>query len=425
MYSETRNATLNVLEKVVYEYALEGDAAGNVTQVMRKIPQDPADPIIWDVFGTHFTYNKAGEVRIVTQRHWLNFGPDPSAESGPESGSATILRIREFRGTGRERHMMRDRDTAFPHLPDYAGASWTDYEGDLPVDDYTVTDCHTGILTAAAVADDTHYALGAAEIDYCTEGESCTDDAVSYTHTNHLGTTRARTNDASHGGAPGAPVPYERPVYTAFGERIDGDVTTRYGYVGQHGYETMDALDWGEWDLDGDGTTEPVAFNFIHTGARWYDPSTGRFLQRDPIGIRTAPNVYEYGRSSPLTGVDASGLAYFPPEPTGPILPIFVGGELGGNVVYIPEDVSDPFGPAYDFIDGVINGPAGGGAGAGVTAAGAANYKWRLGIGKLVNRSGVVCAGAWVGWNGGKLIPAWKLVDWWYGVGTPKFAERY
>ncbi len=296
MHSETRNGALDVLERVVYEYALEGDAAGNVTQVIREVPLEPGpDPFVYDVFATHFTYNKAAEVRIVTQRHWMKNG------GVHLPNTATILKIREFRGTGRERYMMRDRDTAFPHSPDYDSARWTDYNDDLPVADYRVTDCDTG-PSAADVADETHYALGTAEIDYCTEGESCTDDAVSYTHTNHLGTTRARTNDASHGGAPGAPIPYERPVYTAFGERIDGDVSTRYGYVGQHGYETMDGYDWGEWQ------GQPVGFDFIHTGARWYDPSTGRFLQRDPVGIRNDMNVYEYAASRPTIDTDSLGL---------------------------------------------------------------------------------------------------------------------
>ena len=52
-------------------------------------------------------------------------------------------------------------------------------------------------------------------------------------------------------------------TYTAFGERIDG-ANTRYGYAGAWGYQTHDE------------------FHILHVGARYYDPATGRFLQRDP-----------------------------------------------------------------------------------------------------------------------------------------------
>ena len=43
-------------------------------------------------------------------------------------------------------------------------------------------------------------------------------------------------------------------------------------------------------------------------GARWYDPLTGRFLQRDPIGIAGGLNVYLYGDGKPVVLVDPSGV---------------------------------------------------------------------------------------------------------------------
>lgn len=42
--------------------------------------------------------------------------------------------------------------------------------------------------------------------------------------------------------------------------------------------------------------------------ARYYDPSTGRFLQEDPIGIRGGLNLYRYANSSPLIVRDSTGL---------------------------------------------------------------------------------------------------------------------
>jgi RHS repeat-associated protein len=45
-----------------------------------------------------------------------------------------------------------------------------------------------------------------------------------------------------------------------------------------------------------------------HTGARYYDPRQGRFLQRDPIGQAGDVNVYRYAENAPLVFTDPSGL---------------------------------------------------------------------------------------------------------------------
>jgi uncharacterized protein RhaS with RHS repeats len=47
---------------------------------------------------------------------------------------------------------------------------------------------------------------------------------------------------------------------------------------------------------------------FLHVGHRYYDPASGRFLQRDPIGIRGGPNVFEYTRGTPTFRIDPHGL---------------------------------------------------------------------------------------------------------------------
>jgi RHS repeat-associated protein len=46
----------------------------------------------------------------------------------------------------------------------------------------------------------------------------------------------------------------------------------------------------------------------VRFGARDYDPSTGRWTNKDPIRFRGGLNVYEYLRSDPLNGVDPYGL---------------------------------------------------------------------------------------------------------------------
>ncbi len=56
------------------------------------------------------------------------------------------------------------------------------------------------------------------------------------------------------------------------------------------------------------GRSATDGFPFMHTGARYYDPSTGRFLQRDPIGISGGLNVYAYCGNNPVIRIDPSGL---------------------------------------------------------------------------------------------------------------------
>jgi len=53
----------------------------------------------------------------------------------------------------------------------------------------------------------------------------------------------------------------------------------------------------------------------MHVGARYYDPSTGRFLQRDPIGIAGGLNVYAYVGNRPTVRIDPLGLYDEPNDP--------------------------------------------------------------------------------------------------------------
>ncbi len=51
------------------------------------------------------------------------------------------------------------------------------------------------------------------------------------------------------------------------------------------------------------------ATGLYHVGAREYDPRTGRWLQRDPVGIAGGnPNLYLYLSNDPLNRADPSGL---------------------------------------------------------------------------------------------------------------------
>jgi RHS repeat-associated protein len=74
--------------------------------------------------------------------------------------------------------------------------------------------------------------------------------------------------------------------------------------------------------------------NLIYLRARWYNPSLGRFLTRDPVpGAPSLPatlNPYAYGRNNPALYVDPSGKFAFIPL----LIVGLAGGALGGLGYY-------------------------------------------------------------------------------------------
>ncbi|GIV03908.1 MAG: hypothetical protein KatS3mg015_2738 [Fimbriimonadales bacterium] len=78
--------------------------------------------------------------------------------------------------------------------------------------------------------------------------------------------------------------------YDAFGNEVSssGSWQGPFQYGGAFGYHT---------DTD---------YGLKHLGARYYDPTTGRFLSRDPI--KDGRNWYGYCDNNPLTRVDPTGL---------------------------------------------------------------------------------------------------------------------
>jgi RHS repeat-associated protein len=50
-----------------------------------------------------------------------------------------------------------------------------------------------------------------------------------------------------------------------------------------------------------------AATGLYYVGARWYDPSQGRWLSRDPLGLAADSNPYRYVSNTPTNAVDPSG----------------------------------------------------------------------------------------------------------------------
>ena len=242
---------------------------------------------------TWYYYNNSGNVtRVVTNEEGTNnyvahrmdyftngqaveyvMGETWTWDGDPESDPADydVTYARQFRYDGaRQRYMNRKLK-----LTDYSddGTTWSDYDGDYVYGDYTIS----GAMPGVTITEERSFELGVGVVE-----DPAGTPTKEFFHGDLIGTTR-HVSDVT-----GAKT--DAVVYTAFGERVTG-TNHRYGYAGAHGYQTDDSGD------------SP----FLHVGHRYYDPATGRFLQRDPIGIRGGTNAYEYGSNSPAAFVDSDG----------------------------------------------------------------------------------------------------------------------
>ena len=103
--------------------------------------------------------------------------------------------------------------------------------------------------------------------------------AVLYYHQDQLGSTRAITN------ASGAVV--ATYTYDAFGNATTtGNISNPFQFAGQY--------------IDSETS-------YYYMRARYYDPTSGQFISRDPLSASTW-EPYVYTNDSPLNGVDPSGL---------------------------------------------------------------------------------------------------------------------
>ena len=236
---------------------------GNVTRVVTKKENPPLGQPQFEA--TRLVYARNG--RTVT----YGLGETYDTTPGGNVTGHEVTYVHEYRyDAARQRYLKRQLD---PETLEEVESLWTDYDGDQPYGDFTVS--------GGAATEVRSFQPGLAKVEPWRNWD---DANTQYYHADMIGTTR-NMSDSGGTGVSGA-------TYTAFGERMSGSMGgpgDRYGYAGASGYQ-------GDEELP-----------FLHVGHRYYDPAIGRFLQRDPIGIRGGLNVYQYVEGAPTMSVDPSG----------------------------------------------------------------------------------------------------------------------
>ncbi|MEO5967724.1 MAG: RHS repeat-associated core domain-containing protein, partial [Ferruginibacter sp.] len=134
-----------------------------------------------------------------------------------------------------------------------------------------------------------------------------------YYHKDDLGSVASITNGN------GALV--EKYFYSPFGEQIIfnsnnnqialSEIGNRYGFTGK----------------EYDATTKSNHFMY-----REYDPATGRFFQRDPLGYKDGSGLYNYVKNNPVNYTDPYGLQLLSDENASEA------GNIGGNAGFIADE---------------------------------------------------------------------------------------
>jgi RHS repeat-associated protein len=210
-------------------------------------------------------------------------------------------------------------DSELRILKKLAAARHWDYDGDEIYGDFEMVGGVPNELRS--------FELGIGKFDW--SGGNPLPSSAQFYHGNQIGTTRFMTSWTV--------IPGDSAVYTAFGERIDG-TNHRYGYAGAWGYRSHDDLP------------------FLHVGHRYYDPGTGRFLQRDPVGIRGGANVYLYAGANPLIFVDPNGLDFW--GTVGGIFLDVTGGRGRTYLDRVGDNIAGRRLPSQVVIDAVVVGAA-------------------------------------------------------------------
>jgi RHS repeat-associated protein len=279
----------DVLEQTWYGY----NRGGQTKTILTQYPTSPPSGKDSDTYyATVMNYN-------IDQHLWLLRKAEIDVET-PTNITKTLAREFRYDGDSRVRYYERNRN---PNTlaPNNTSERWHEYVGssiyaDLTVDPDPNDPNHTLIATTARRY--VHASDGKLIGWYDTDIEEW-----HFVHADMLGTTRLVTDGDGYIGTGQSTTGGSAIAYSAFGEILaqthPGDFASRsrYGYCGGWGYQN-------------DGLEDPDReIGMLHVGARYLDPSLGRFTQRDPIAVYGSRNMYGYVNNQPTQSVDPTGLA--------------------------------------------------------------------------------------------------------------------
>jgi RHS repeat-associated protein len=156
------------------------------------------------------------------------------------------------------------------------------------------------------------------------------EDEIYYVHTDHLGTPRVVTDDDNDIVWRWNSDPFGRtqPTSGKWGHEYRGRHEKK-----RHGEDEWDDDDHFVFNLRFPGQYYDRETGLHYNYYRYYDPSTGRYMTSDPIGLNGGMNLYIYASQVPTKKTDELGLD--------PILPSMVWYEFGKEIEPARRKIED------------------------------------------------------------------------------------
>jgi len=136
----------------------------------------------------------------------------------------------------------------------------------------------------------------------CNQPPVTGSSGLTFLHSDHLGRPKFATNANGE-------VVWDEGISTPFGIQVTALAA-----------QTQALMFPGQYE---DAETTGAGVTLSHNWHRTYDPTLGRYLQSDPIGLAGGLNRYAYVGGNPMGYVDPSGLAFEPSD--GFIFPYLIG----------------------------------------------------------------------------------------------------
>ncbi|GAA5510293.1 RHS repeat-associated core domain-containing protein [Novipirellula caenicola] len=222
-----------------------------------------------------------------------------------------------------------DRDEAFVWTEGQTVLRAVDSDGEATSETFTLSSRYLyGEMVDQLLADE-QYADGAGP-EISTTTAAATSGETYWALTDHLGSVRDLVDNNGE--------IRQHVAYDSFGNRIvEQDYDASGTAISSSHPDAIDAL-FGytgrDWDADA---------GLQNNRARWYDPATGRWLSKDPIGFAAGDaNLYRYVGNQATTETDPSGLANF-------ILP----SAIPGSGITPQQDLENQRVDSYAAVNGV------------------------------------------------------------------------